>query len=110
MMNLDAGPPPKTSRRRGVAVAQTQTAGYSLRARPRRNCVGEDLLAEFAMTKPEITKNISTPTQPNHVKGAADGYSTSAATERSKPGTPNEHQAQDQNVWSKMATPRAVPH
>ena len=54
-------------------MAQTQTAGYSLRARPRRNCVGEDLLAEFAMTKPEITKNISTPTQPNHVKGAADG-------------------------------------
>ena len=26
-----------------------------------------DLLAEFAMTKPEMTKNISTPTQPNHV-------------------------------------------
>jgi hypothetical protein len=40
----------------------------------------EDLLAEFAMTKSEITKNISTPTQPNHVKGAADGYRTSAAT------------------------------
>src|ERR1700745_3853607 len=108
MRNLDAGPPPKRSRIRRVAVAQTQTAGYSLRARPRRNSVGEDLLAEFAMTKPEITKNTSTPTQPNHVKGAAggyrkkgaaDGYRTSAATKRSKPGTPIETQAQDQNIW-----------
>ena len=42
-------------------------------ARPKRNSFAEDLLAEFAMTKPEMTKNISTPTQPNHVKGAADG-------------------------------------
>src|ERR1700745_83090 len=99
MMNLDAGPPPKRSRARRGAVAQTQTGRYSLRARRTRNCVGEDLLAEFAMTKPEITKNISTPTQPNHVKGAADGYRTSAATERSKPGTPIETQAQDQNIW-----------
>lgn len=51
------------------------------------------------MTKPEITKNISTPTQPNHVKGAADGYSTSAATVRSNPGWPIETQAHDQNIW-----------
>jgi hypothetical protein len=80
-------------------VAQTQTAGYSLRARPIRNCVGEDLAAEFAMTKPEITKNISTPTQPNHVKGAADGYRTSAPTVRSNPGWPIETQAHDQNSW-----------
>jgi len=55
-----------------VAVAQTHTAGYSLSARPRRNSDGDDLLAELAMTKPEMTKKISTPTQPNHVKGAAD--------------------------------------
>ena len=54
-------------------MAQTQTAGYSRKARPRRNCVGEARLAEFAMTKPEMTKNISTPTQPNHVKVAAFG-------------------------------------
>src|SRR5689334_11130837 len=34
---------------------------------------------------------------------------TSAATWRSKPGTPIETQAQDQNIWWKTATPRAVP-
>src|SRR3954470_6909609 len=99
MMSADAGSLPKRSRTRSVAVAQTQTAGYSLRARPRRNCVGEDLLAELAMTKPEITKNISTPTQPNHVKGAAEGYRTSAATVRSNPGWPIQIQAHDQNNW-----------
>ena len=98
-MNSDAGPLPKISRTRRVAVAQTQTAGYSLSARPRRNSPGEHLHAEFAMTKPEITKKISTPTQPNHVKSAADGYRTSAATVCSKPGTPIETQAHDQNIW-----------
>src|SRR5215470_20066203 len=99
LMNSDADPVPKTRRTRRVAVAQTQTAGYSRSARPRRNCDGEDLLAEFAMTKPEITKNISTPTQPNHVKGAADGYRTSAPTVRSNPGWPIGTQAHDQNSW-----------
>lgn len=60
------------------------------------------------MTKPEMTNKISTRTQPNHVKGAADGYSTSAATVRSKPGTPIEVQAHDQNIWWKIATPNAA--
>src|SRR5471032_2059477 len=98
-MYSDAGPLPKRTRTRRVAVAGTQTAGESLSARTRRNSVGEDLLAEFAMTKPEMTKNSSTPSQPNHVKGAADGNRTSAATWRSKPGTPIETQAKDQNIW-----------
>jgi hypothetical protein len=33
--------------------------------------MGDELLAELAITKPEMTKNISTPTQTNDVKGAA---------------------------------------
>src|SRR5262245_13496746 len=56
--------PPLISHTAALTVAQIQTAGYSRSILLRRKRNGVDPFAEFAMTKPEMTKKISTPTQP----------------------------------------------
>ena len=48
-----------------VMVAQIHVAGYRRSARLLRKEMGDAPLAEFAMTKPDITKKTLTPIQPN---------------------------------------------
>ncbi len=54
-----------------VTVAQIQAAGHKRISRLRRNANGVAPLAELAITKPDITKKISTPTQPIQATGVS---------------------------------------
>jgi hypothetical protein len=56
-------------------VAQMSAAGHNLSHRLLMNAAALECAAELAITRPERTKKIWTPTQPNQVNGANWGNS-----------------------------------
>ena len=56
-----------------VIVAQTSAAGTRRSTRERTNRHGVALAAVNAMTKPDTTKNVSTPKRPQNANGTSAG-------------------------------------
>lgn len=54
-----------------VSVAHVHAAGYSRNNRLHRNAAGDTPFEELAMTNPEMTKKISTPTQSSQLNGVS---------------------------------------
>ena len=55
---------PALARKTKMSVAASQLAGARRRNLLRRKASGDEAETEWAMTKPDSTKNISTPIQP----------------------------------------------
>lgn len=56
-----------------VSDAHIHTAGYNRRIRPLRNEIAVADAAELMMTKPDMTKNNSTPTHPGWAISSISG-------------------------------------
>src|SRR3546814_869732 len=78
-------------------TVKNQSAGAMRVTRPIRKSDADLFSADIRMTKPDMTKNICTPTQPTLAQAVDSGNATGSPTTARMPCDPSDS-AQDKNV------------